>query len=358
MPPDRSRTSRPGRGFYVSAFLLVALILVGCADQYPQSTLHPDSGFARDLADLFRDIFWWAVPVFLIVEGLLLFILFRYRDRGEPGRARDVHGNTGLEIGWTLAPAVILVFIAVPTIEMIFERDRPPADADALTIEVVGHQWWWEFRYPEVGVVTANEPHVPVGRTVYWRLRSGDVIHSFWVPKLGGKRDVLPGRENFIWYGADSAGVYWGQCAEYCGLQHANMGMRVIAEEPQAFRDWVQEQLSPAAEPAVSLDTTEVGPEGSPRDSLIARGREVFATSACIGCHTIRGVSEVSSIGPDLTHVGSRRTLAAATLENTPENMRRWIEDPQEVKPGNLMPDTGLSDAQIEALVAYLESLK
>lgn len=343
MPRRLPARLRPGRG-WTKAVLLLPLLLCGCAEFYPQSTLHPSSEFARNLAELFETIFWWAVPVFVVVEGVLLYVIFRYRDAGGEGRAEDVHGNTKLEVAWTLAPAIILVFIAIPTIQTIFVVDNPPPEEeDALTVEVVGHQWWWEFRYPELGIVTANEPHIPVGRTVLWRLSSADVIHSFWVPKLGGKRDLDPARETMLWFAADTAGVYWGQCGEFCGLQHANMGMRVVAQEPDEFEAWVRRQREPAAEPG---------------DSLVARGREIFSTSACLGCHTVRGVTEVGEVGPDLTHIGSRRTLAAGMIENTPENMARWIEDPQEVKPGNLMPPTGMSAEQIEALVAYLQSLR
>lgn len=323
------------------------LALQACAGEYPQSALHPASDFAQRLDDLFRGIVWWALGVFVVVEGLLIYAVVRFRDRGDPdgdpvGRPEPVHGHTGLEIGWTLAPALILVAIAIPTIRTIFVVDNPPEE-DALVVEVAAEQWWWEFRYPELGVVTANEAHVPVGRPVHFLLSSDNVIHSFWVPRLGGKRDVTPGRETDIWFTADSAGSYWGQCAEYCGIAHALMKFRVIAEEPEAFDAWVEAQRRPAVEPD---------------SGLALQGRDLFMRSACIGCHRVAGTPAAGIVGPDLTHMGSRETIAAGILENTPENMAHWIQNPQEVKPGNLMPPLNLTDDQVTMLVAYLQSLR
>lgn len=326
-----------------SLFLALALLgLQACGGDYPQSALHPASDFAARLDALFDNIFWWAVGVFVVVEGALVYVLVRYRERDEDDRPEPVHGNTALEIAWTLAPALILVAIAIPTIRTIFIVDNPPRE-EALVIEVTGHQWWWEFRYPEEEIVTANEAHVPVGRPVEFRLRTADVVHSFWVPKLGGKRDLTPGRETGIWFTADSAGVYPGQCAEFCGTAHALMGFLVVAQEPADFRDWVARLRAPAPEPT---------------DSVAIAGRELFLRSACIGCHRVQGTPAVGFVGPDLSHMGSRRTVAAGVLPNTPENMARWLRDPQAVKPGNTMPDPGLTEDQIRRLVAYLESLE
>lgn len=321
------------------------LVVQACGGDYPQSALHPVSDFARRLDDLFRGIVWWAAGVLVIVEGLLLYVLLRFRERRREGgdRPRPVHGHTTLEIGWTLAPALILVAIAIPTIRTIFLVDNPPEE-EALVVEVAGERWWWEFRYPELGVVTANEAHIPVGRPVQFRLRSDNVLHSFWVPRLGGKRDLVPGRETQIWFTADSAGSYWGQCAEYCGVAHALMKFRVIAEPEEAFRRWVERQREPAAE--------------EPEEALAREGRELFLRSACIGCHRVRGTHAAGVTGPDLTHMGSRETIAAGILENTPENLARWLSDPQEVKPGNLMPKLALTDEQVARLVAYLRSLR
>ncbi|MFQ5689701.1 MAG: cytochrome c oxidase subunit II [Gemmatimonadota bacterium] len=320
----------------------MALTLLACGGEYPQSALHPNSDFATRLDDLFVQIFWWAVGVFVIVEGLLVYVLRRFRERPGAERPRPVHGHTALEIGWTLPPALILVAIAIPTIRTIFVVDSPPP-GDALTIEVVGKQWWWEFRYPAQGIVTANEVHIPVGVTVDFRLNTADVIHSFWVPRLGGKRDLVPGRENRIWLAADSAGTYSGQCAEFCGLQHALMGFRVVVQPAEEFRGWVARMQQPATEP---------------EDPLAVEGKELFLNGPCIACHRIEGTVAQGSVGPDLTHVGSRRTIVAGRLENNDENLARWISNSQEIKPGNLMPKQDLKDDDVLRLVAYLRGLR
>jgi cytochrome c oxidase subunit II len=360
----------------VAAASLVAVaavaLLSGCGGPFPQSALHPASDFATRLDDLFRGIFFWAVIVFVLVEGALLVAVFRFRDREGKRRPEAVHGNTILEISWTLAPAIVLVLIAVPTFRTIWDVDRPTRDPEALLVEVIGHQWWWEFRYPEYGIVTANEMHVPVGRTVDVRLTSADVIHSFWFPRAGGKRDVLPGHENHLWFAMDSTGVFPGQCAEFCGLSHALMKMELVASTPEAFAEWVEVQQRPAIGTAAlpaAIDGT-VG-EGSgaqataPVDTLPAglrkildEGQQAFLRSGCIACHRIAGTPAAGVLGPDLTHVGGRRTIAAGILENTPENMAAWLRDPPKIKPGSLMPDMNLDEDTIRTLVAYLESLK
>ncbi len=318
--------------------------LQGCSgDSYPQSAMHPSSDFATRLDDLFDQIFWWAVGVFVVVEAVLIYVIVRFRERPGGPRPQEIHGHVLMEIGWTLAPALILVAIAIPTIQTIFVVDRPPTDENALVVEAIGRQWWWEFRYPELGIVTANEAHIPVGRTIDLRLRSADVLHSFWVPKLGGKRDLVPGRENQLWFTADSAGVYWGQCAEYCGTAHAWMGMRVIADEPADFEAWV------ASEGADAVALTQPAERA---------GQAVFMSNACVSCHRIQGTAAVGVFGPDLTHFGSRLTLGAGVLENTEANLIRWIDSTQHVKPGNLMPEVQLSDQQVAQLAAYLRALR
>ncbi len=326
----------------LAAGLLVVLALAGCGGPFPQSTLDPVSDFASRIDGLFMSIFWWAVVVFVVVEGLLVYVVFRFRDRGGDERPDPVHGSIPLEIGWTLLPAVILALIAVPTIQTIWEVDNPPEDADALQVEVVGHQWWWEFRYPDLGVTTANEMHVPVGRTVQLTLRSADVIHSFWIPRVGGKRDVNPGETTGLWFTVDSAGRYTGQCAEFCGTSHALMGMSLVAEEPDDFRAWVENQRAPA-------DT--------PRTELQRAGKQAFMESACLGCHTIRGTMARATTGPDLTHVASRKRIAAGVLPNDSAGMARWLKHPQVVKPDNRMQIRELDERTIRELVAYLQSL-
>ena len=318
--------------------LLAAILLAvaGCGGPFPQTTLAPRSDLGVTVDTLFTSIFWWAVVVFVIVEGLLLFVIIRYRHRAGGGKPSALHGHTALEIGWTLAPALILVFIAVPTMRTIFAT-AARAPEGALRVEVVGHQWWWEFRYPDLGVLTANELHLPRGRPVQLEMTSADVIHSFWAPGLGGKRDLTPGRVTRIAFTADSLGEVAGQCAEFCGASHANMRLRVFVQSDSAFQAWVAHQREPAAVPAPPA----------------------FAHGACIACHTIAGVPQArGTVGPNLTHVGSRSTLAGATLPNTAEWLRRWIADAPSLKPGSLMPAMPLPDDQLAALVAYLQSLQ
>jgi cytochrome c oxidase subunit 2 len=344
-PIVKSCAAEPGgRRRSLRAAILAGAVLVvaaGCATPDPQNYFNPASDLAIQIRDLFAFIIWIAIGVFVVVEAALIWALIRFRARRGQGRPAQVHGNTPVEIAWTIAPAIILAIIAVPTITTIF-RTYGPAPPNALQITIVGHQWWWEVRYPDQTIVTANEIHVPVGEPVNFTLQSADIIHSFWVPRLGGKRDVIPSRTNQLWFTVGEPGVYQGQCAEFCGIQHANMRLLVIAEPRESFDAWVRRQQAPPVMVAV-------GPA--------AEGRAVYARSACIGCHTIQGVSQ-GVAGPDLTHFGSRRTIAAATLENTSENLARWLRDPQGVKPGNRMPPLGLSEPQIQAVVAYLESLQ
>jgi cytochrome c oxidase subunit 2 len=287
-------------------------------------------------------IVWWALGVFVLVETALIVAIIKFRDRPGAPMPKHVHGSTLLEISWTLAPAIVLIFIAVPTIRTIFRTDSTPPE-NAMQVEVIGHQWWWEFRYPELGIVTANEMHVPAGEPVTLVMTSEDVIHSFWAPKLGGKRDVMPGRSTRITFTPDSPGTFLGQCAEFCGESHANMRMRVIVEDSAGFAAWVaQEHAAPPAEETLSGD--------------IAAGLGVFRTKGCIACHTIEGVA-AGVLGPNLTHVGSRATIASGILPNTAEGMARWIRDPLGEKPGSLMPPMPMTEEELSALVAYLQSL-
>jgi cytochrome c oxidase subunit 2 len=323
-----------------AAFLLIAVVLAGCAWDGPQSTLAPRSDFARAIAEVYWDVTAVVVLIALVVSVLLAWVLARYRARPGAPEPRQIRGHTLLEIGWTIAPALVLLVIAIPTIHVTF-RTQGAAPEGALEVVVRGWQWWWEFRYPSLDVVTANELHLPVGRPVVLRLEGPDVIHSFWVPQLGGKRDVVPGRMYQIALTPEAPGEYLGQCAEFCGASHALMGLRVIVQTPAAFAQWVSAQQAPPAEPSGSA----------------ADGKAVYARSACVGCHTIRGVS-AGTLGPDLTHFGSRRTLAAGLRPNTPENVAAWVRDPQALKPAVKMPGLGLSETDARALAAYLLSLK
>ncbi len=331
-----------------SALLLVAIV-AGCGGEFPQSTLHPTSDFGSEIDGLFRVIFWWAVVVFVVVEVSLFYIIFRFRERPGSPEPRRIHGSTLLEVVWTLVPATILVFIAVPTIQTIINVSGRVPD-DALVVDVIGHQWWWEYRYPDFDITTANEVHVPQGRTVQFRMTSMDVIHSFWVPRIGGKRDVVPGRTTYIAFTPDSTGTFYGQCAEFCGVSHANMGLRLMVDSPSDFDDWVRREQRPPPPPE-SLD------------SEALRGLEAFTAvrdpgnHSCLACHVVEGVT-FGVLGPNLTHVGGRTTIAGGTLPMTAEGMAEWLRDPLRVKPGSLMPDIDLTEEEISALVAYLSILR
>jgi len=318
----------------------VAVLTGGCAWDGPQSSLAPRSDFGREILYVYAIVTWATAIIAVVVFVLLAWVLVRYRDRPGAAPAAQTRGHSLLEIGWTIAPALILLIIAIPTIQVIF-RTQGRAAPGALDVEVRGWQWWWEFRYPALGVVTANELHLPIGQAVVLHLEGPDVIHSFWVPPIGGKRDVVPGRHNQMWFVVDTPGVYDGQCAEFCGASHANMRIRLVAETPGEFERWVEAQKAPPGESA--------GPA--------AEGQAIYARLACVGCHTIQGVSG-GVIGPDLTHVGSRRTIAAGLLPNTPENLAAWLRAPERIKPGVKMPNLGLGEADARALATYLTSLK
>lgn len=339
---------------FAPAFCL--LLLAACAHNYPQTTLNPRGDFARLVDSLFRTTVWWAIVVFVLVEGALLLALFKFRGRPDDPEPKQVHGNTVLEVVWTIIPAFILVMIAVPTIKTIF-RTSDYATGDVVQIEVIGHQWWWEFRYTGLGVVTANEMHVPVGKTINLRMTTVDVLHSFWVPQFAAKRDVFPGRHNPLWFKAEVTGTFSGQCAEFCGVQHGRMGLRVISETPEEFAAWVERERvgSPLVNRAVvPRDTTQ------PVDSLTRAGQALFSSAGCIGCHAMVGTplaGVLQTKGPNLTHVGSRSTIVAGMLQNTPENLRKWLSNPDSVKQGTLMVlPRKLTDAELTLLVAYLRS--
>jgi cytochrome c oxidase subunit 2 len=319
-----------------------ALGLGGCGLASPATTLSPRSAFGQLSHDIFLQVLWWDIGIFVVVAVALLVAILRFRERAPGPPPPQVRGNARLELAWTVAPVIVLTFIAFPTVRAIFGTQASPP-ADALRIRVVGHQWWWEFQYPDLGFATATDLHLPVGKAVVMELGSPDVAHSFWVPALGGKRDAVPGQVNRLLVTPAVAGDYPGQCAEFCGISHANMRHAAVVQAAPAFQEWVARQQAPPAEPA----------EGSPA----ARGRDVFRGSACVGCHAIRGLSG-GVTGPDLTHFGSRRTLAGGTLPNTRPNLVRWLKSPPAVKPGSLMPDLHLSDADVAALATYLESLK
>lgn len=330
-------------GLAVVGAVAVAL-LAGCgAVDGPQTTLFPRSDNNQVINDLYAPLTWLAIVIFILVQGLLLYSVYRYRVRGDDDSIPEqVHGNTRLEIAWTIAPSIVVVIMLILTYQAMAKIEAAPPD-DALRIRVVGHQWWWEVHYLDLDVVTANEIHIPIDRPVYFELESNDVIHSFWVPRLMGKRDLMPGSTNTIWFTPSEEGLYIGQCAEYCGTAHAQMRYHVVVESETAFNNWVARQRQDAVE--VTGDAAE--------------GAQLFISRACVTCHTIRGTDAIGVIGPDLTHVGSRAFIAGGIMENTRDNVSAWLRDPEGLKPGNKMIlPVELSEEDIRLLTTYIEALK
>jgi cytochrome c oxidase subunit 2 len=315
--------------------------------QQNYSVLNPASPQARLIDRLWDSMYVVAIAVFVLVVLALLWAVFRRRQSADPaedpGRTRSM--RTAVVVATALTTVILLVFLVFDITVGRAITTNP--GKNALQVRVTGHQWWWEVQYRDSvaqdWVTTANEIHIPVGRPVVFELRSTDVIHSFWPPNLSPKKDQIPGNENSLWFQADSADVYRGQCAEYCGHQHAKMAFLVIAEAPADFAGWLSRQRDTAL---------------TPTDSMTQRGQEVFLASSCRMCHTISGTPAGSRIGPDLTHLASRQTIAAGTLTNTRGNLAGWIIDPQSIKPGAKMPANQLKPAELQALLAYLESLR
>lgn len=286
--------------------------------------------------------------IFLVVAGLLTYTLLRFRQ--QPGDEKheppQVYGSNQLEFAWTVIPIVTVFVLFLVTARTIYDVQGAAPPADALNVTVVGHQWWWEIRYPELGIITANELHVPVSesgkaRPTFLKLESADVVHSFWVPQLAGKTDVIPNRENHMWIEPTQPGTYVGNCAEYCGMQHAHMMLRVIVHPAEEFAKWVAEQKqSPADDPQTRA------------------GRDIFFATACINCHSIGETKARGTFGPDLTHLMSRETLGAGTVPNTAEKLQAWVRDPQTIKEGCNMPNMQLTENELNQIVAYLLSLK
>jgi cytochrome c oxidase subunit II len=285
--------------------------------------------------------------IFLVVATLLAFVIVRYRARGDDStEPPQVYGSERVELAWTVIPVLVVIVLFLATARVIFAIEDPEKPASALDVTVVGHQFWWEFRYPKLGITTANELHIPVsspGHPVptFLKLTSADVDHSFWVPQLAGKLDLIPNRVNEMWVEPMEPGLYLGQCAQFCGVEHAKMLLRVYVETPQQFAAWVSNQRL-----------------AERRDGTMAEGERIFDTEACINCHTIRGTPATGRFGPDLTHLMSRSTIAAGIAENNRANLADWIKDPDHLKKGSLMPAMQLSDEQIHAVVAYLSTLQ
>jgi len=325
----------------LSASLFV--FLAACAENAPQDTLEPKGPVARDIDNLIDPVFIVAGVVFVLVEGLVLLAMFKFRAKPDSPEPEQIHGNTRLEVGWTLAPALILLAVAVPTIATIFDLAKRPENP--IRVTVTGHQFWWEYRYDDLGIVTANELRMPAGRPVELTLLSNDVIHSYWIAPLAGKTDVVPGRQNRMSFSADEPGEYIGQCTEFCGDSHANMRAKAIAMTPADFDAWVASQRAPSVKASP-------GTRGE-------AGALLFAQKGCGGCHTVEGVSE-GTIGPNLTHFASRTTFAGSIFDNNDANLRRWLRDPLGEKPGNKMiiPGAPLTPDEITELIVYLNTLR
>jgi cytochrome c oxidase subunit II len=332
----------PLRLSFAAAILAGALALAGCEPDH--SILNPQGPYATRIDELWWLLFWAGTIVFVIVMALLLYAHLPHRRRDEEG-AVPGGDNRFIVVGGAIIPTVVILLVMIPTFQVGAELAPIPEGADPV-IEIVGHQFWWEIRYPELGVVTANEVHIPVGRPVELILNTRDVIHAFWIPELAGKLDMIPGRENRTWIQADRAGVFRGACAEYCGIQHARMALILIAQEPAEFDAWVARQRQPAPEP---------------QDPLALLGRDVYFRADCHLCHAVRGLVEpttVGSPGPDLTHFASRLTLGSGIVENNRGNLGGWLLNPQHLKPGNRMPPTFLDPQSLLALITYMETLR
>jgi cytochrome c oxidase subunit II len=331
-----------------AALALTLAVLAGCGDDSP-SILEPDSHAGRRVAGLWWLLFWISVVAVLVVVGFLL-VAVRRRQRGEPGGNDDVDDVDRRPVPWgdrfVVVSGIVVTgaVLAATFVVSLFVLDDLAASGEdpELTIEVVAHDWWWEVRYPN-GAVTANEIHIPVGERVDVRLRTADVIHSFWVPELQVKEDMVPGMDNRLSLDADRAGRYRGQCAEFCGLQHAHMLFYVEAQPPDDFDDWLAEQARPAEEPASAAGR---------------RGLELLEGASCAGCHTVRGTSADGDLGPDLTHLAGRRTIGAGLMRLTPDHLADFIADPQDDKPGASMPRTELTPAEVRAVTTYLMELE
>jgi cytochrome c oxidase subunit II len=325
----------------------LVVALGSCTANARQDALKPKGSAARELNNLFVPVFWIAVVVFCVVAGLVLYCVVRFRARSDDEAPRQIHGHTKLEITWTIIPAALLAIIAVPTVLTVFSINRVPKGA--MQIDVTGHRWWWQYDYRDsadpskIMFSTANEMHIPAGQKVEVNLTSVDVIHNFWPPELAGKVYAIPGRTNHLVVEADHPGTYYGQCAEYCGISHANMRLRVIADSSQDYQTWLNGESG--------------GPSQASSEGAAGAGLQIFNQKGCAGCHSITGISN-GQIGPNLTHFKSRTVFAGSIFNNTDPNLRAWLRNPPAQKPGSVMPNLGLSEDEITKLIAYLDTLQ
>jgi cytochrome c oxidase subunit 2 len=331
-------------------FCFVAVAAAAAPDSPLSSTsiFAPASTPAKTIFGLSMFVLGVTGVIFVVVAGLLVYSVVKFRGRAtDAGREpAQVYGSTQIELAWTVVPVLIVVVLFLATARIIHAIQDVPKPATALDVTVVGHQFWWEFRYPKLGIVTANELHIPTSdpahpTPTFLKLLSADTDHSFWVPELGGKTDLIPNRVNEMWLDPPRPGIYLGQCAQYCGTQHAKMLLRVSVDRPSDFAAWVSAQQQAAVQ-----------------DGRVRAGKRVFETTSCINCHALGGTAASGRFGPDLTHLMSRATLASGAVENTPANLRLWIQNPDAIKPGSLMPAMKLSDEDLDAVAAYLETLR
>jgi cytochrome c oxidase subunit II len=307
----------------------------------------PASTPAKSIADLSIFVLVITGIIFVVVFGLLVYSVVKFRGRaiGANREPAQVYGSTQIELAWTIVPILIVVVLFLATARVIHAVEDAPEPAGAVEVTVIGHQYWWEFRYPKLGIVTANELHIPVSdpshsTPTFLQLLSADTDHSFWVPELAGKTDLIPNHPNRMWMDPQRTGVFLGQCAQYCGTQHAKMLLRVSVDGPEDFAAWARAQQRPAVEDVGAI-----------------AGRRAFERNACMNCHAVGGRPANGRFGPDLTHLMSRATIAAGAAENTRQNLRLWIQNPGAIKPGSLMPAMKLSDADLDAVVSYMETL-
>ena len=308
----------------------------------------PLSTPAKSIFDLSIFVLVICGLIFVVVFGLLVYAVLRFRsNRANAGsEPAQVYGSTQIEMAWTVIPVLIVVVLFLATARVIHAVQDAPMPPGAVEVVVIGHQYWWEFRYPKLGIVTANELHIPVSdpahpTPTFVKLLSADTDHSFWVPQLAGKTDLVPNHPNSMWMDPHQTGIFLGQCAQYCGTQHAKMLLRVSVDSQQDFEAWTRAQQQPAV-----------------LDDSAKEGRRIFETTACINCHAVSGTAADGRFGPDLTHLMSRATIASGAAENTTENLRLWIQQPDAIKPGSLMPAMKLTDAELDAVVRYMETLR
>ena len=358
-PSAMMENRKTGRGVVVGRALGILVLLAGilfaaglCSasplgDNPTTSIFQPHSTPAESIYHLSVFVLVITAVIFLVVFGLLIYAVVKFRSRatGTDREPAQVYGSTQIELAWTIIPILIVVVLFLATARVIHAIQDAHKPATALEVTAIGHQFWWEFRYPTLGIVTANELHIPVSdparpTPTFLKLRSADTDHSFWVPRLAGKTDLIPNHPNHMWIDPHKPGLFLGQCAQYCGTQHAKMLLRVYVQPQGEFERWVREQ------------------QQTPQSAALSPGQRVFELTACVNCHAISGTPAKGRFGPDLTHIMSRDTIAAGAAPNTPQKLRLWIKNPDAIKPGSKMPAMGLNDQDLDAVTAYLETLR